>query len=317
MRRPTALDPRSPIRRVAVVLIVLLAGLALGAGPAPAAALAPTPLVLTASHVNGNVTSLAADCTSGPLTETRRITGSQSVPAGQFSSLPGRLAFDLPVSIGGAHAALRGNDGRVTLTNARGTLTLALSSGSCATPTLSYDGFTIGGTGTWTVLSDSTPGNSYRQATGSGTFRILDAGISIGAGQPWTLQLSGSVNPLQPAVTVTHRAFWGSPFNYLSRTLGVEYRIRNTGPGDAFGVVLDDADTSSAGVTRIGPVPQAVGAVPAGSERSVVVRYRVCGIAVIGCRFTADVRLAVADALDAGGPASFPRTVQVPVLPVP
>ncbi|WP_327251967.1 hypothetical protein [Streptomyces sp. NBC_01244] len=317
MRRPTAFSQRSPIRRVTVVVIALVAGLALGAGPAPAAGLAPTPLNVSVSNTNGNVTSLTADCTSGPLTETRRITGSQSVSAGLFSSLPSQLAFDLPVSVGGTQAALRGDDGRVTLTNARGTLTLKLTSGSCAAPSMSYNGTTVSGTGTWTVLPDAAPGNSYRQAIGSGTFSIVNTGISVGGGRPWTLNLMGSVDPLQPTIAVTHRAFWGGPFAYLSRTLSVEYRIRNTGPGDAFGVVLNDAATSSPGVTRIGPVPQAVGSVPAGSERSVVVRYRVCGIAAIGCRFTANVQLTVADALDAGGPASFPRTVQVPVVPVP
>ncbi|MFE4261338.1 hypothetical protein [Streptomyces sp. NPDC056883] len=316
MRRPTALDPRSPIRRVAVVVIALVAGLALAAGPAPAAGLAPTPLSISASNANGTVASLAPDCTSGPLTETRRITGSQAVPAGLFSSLPSQLAFDLPVNLSAAQAALRGNDGRVTLTNARGTLTLALSAGSCAAPTLAHAGPAISGAGTWTVVADSTPGNSYRQTTGSGTFN-LNMDLSVGTGRPWALNLLGSADPLQPTIALTHRAFWGGPFAYLSRTLSVEYRIRNTGPGDAFGVVLNDAATSSPGVTRIGPVPQAVGSVPAGSERSVVVRYRVCGIASIGCRFTADVQLTVADALDAGGPASFQRTVQVPISPVP
>ncbi|MDD9382131.1 hypothetical protein M8Z33_36920 [Streptomyces sp. ZAF1911] len=317
MRRPTALDPRSPIRRLAVVVTALVAGLALAAGPAPAAVLAPTPLNISVSNADGTVTSLAPDCTSGPLTETRRITGSQSVSAGLFSSLPGRLAFDLPVNLGATQASLRGNDGRVTLTNTRGTLTLALSSGSCAMPTLAHSGSAISGVGTWTVVSDTTPGNSYRQSAGSGTFNLVAVESSVGTGRLWTLNLLGSADPLQPTIAVTHRAFWGGPFAYLSRTLSVEYRIRNTGPGDAFGVVLNDAATSSPGVTRIGPVPQAVGSVPAGSERSVVVRYRVCGIASIGCRFTADVQLTVADALDSGGPASFQRTVQVPVTPVP
>lgn len=315
MRRPTALAPRSLFRRTVVVVIALVAGLALGAAPAPAAGLAPQPLNVSVSAANGTVTALAADCTSGPLTATRRITGSQSVPAGVFSSLPGQLAFDLPVSVGATQAALRGTDGRVTLTNARGTLTLALSSGSCAAPSLSYDGVKVSGPGTWTVVADTTPGNSYRGATGSGTFGIVGTDVTVGGGRLWKLNLMGSVDVLQPTLAVTHRAFWGGPFNYLSRTLSVEYRIRNTGPGDAFDVVLNDAATSSPGVTRLGPVPQAVGALPAGSERGVVVRYRVCSIAAIGCRFTSDIQLTVADALDAGGPVSFQRTVQVPITP--
>lgn len=296
--------------------MALLAGLVLGAAPATAAGLAPQPLSVSASNTNASVTSTGSDCTSGPLTETRRVTGSQSVPAGVFSSLPSQLAFDLPVLVGPTQAALRGSDARVTLTNARGTLTLALSSGSCAAPSLFNNGTNVSGSGTWTVVADTTAGNSYRQATGSGTF-TLSTGIAVGGGGAWTLQLLGTVGVLQPTLAVTHRAFWGGPFNYLSRTLSVEYRIRNTGPGDAFGVALTDALPTTPGVTRLGPVPQTVGAVPAGTEKAVVVRYRVCGIAAIGCRFTADVQLHVADALDAGGAVSVQRTVQVPVSPVP
>ncbi|MFE2311544.1 hypothetical protein [Streptomyces sp. NPDC059411] len=80
--------------------------------------------------------------------------------------------------------------------------------------------------------------------------------------------------------------------------------------------MTDDRQPTPA-VPRLGPGPLSVGAVPAGTEKGVVVRYRVCGIAVIGCRFTANVQLHVADALDAGGAVSVQRTVQVPVSPVP
>ncbi|MER5763079.1 hypothetical protein [Streptomyces sp. NPDC002082] len=316
MRRPTAPIPRSAVRRAAVVLIALLAGLVVMAPPAGAQGLAPYPLNVIVGSASGAVTS-GPGCSSGPLTETRRLTGSTSLSAGFFSGLPSQLGIDLPFRVGGTQAALDAADARVTLTNARGTLTLALQSGSCAAPGLSYNGTAVFGSGTWTVVPDATTTNAYRGAMGSGTFSIPAANVTVGTGKPWQLALSGSVTVLQPQLAVTHRTFWGGPFNYLSRTLSVEYRIRNNGPGDAFGVVLNDAATSSPGVTRIGPVPQAVGSVPAGSERSVVVRYRVCGIASIGCRFTADVQLTVADALDSGGPASFQRTVQVPITPVP
>ncbi|MFE2310064.1 hypothetical protein, partial [Streptomyces sp. NPDC059411] len=263
MRRSTAPHPRSPIRRAAVVVIALLAGLVLGAAPAPAAGFAPQSLNVSVSNTNGNVTSVGSDCTSGPLAETRRVTGSQSVPAGVFSSLPSQLSFDIPVLLGATQAALRGTDARVTLTNARGSLTLALSSGSCAFPSMFNSGTNVSGSGTWTVVADTTPGNSYRQTTGSGTFN-LNTGIAVGAGGAWTLQLFGTVSVLQPALTVTHRAFWGGPFNYLSRTLSVEYRIRNTGPGDAFDVALTDALPTTPAVTRLGPVPPTVGAGGAG-----------------------------------------------------
>ncbi|MEV6951931.1 hypothetical protein [Streptomyces sp. NPDC051183] len=316
MRRPTAPMPRSAVRRAAVVLIALLAGLVVMAPPAGAQGLAPYPLNVLVGSANGAVAS-SPGCTSGPLTETRRLTGSAGLSAGVFSALPSQLGIDLPFRVGGTQAALDSADARVTLTNARGTLTLALQSGSCAAPGLSYNGTAVFGTGTWTVVPDATTTNAYRGATGSGTFSILAANVTVGTGKPWQLSLSGSITVLQPQLAVTHRAFWGGPFNYLSRNLAVEYRIRNTGPGDAFGVVLTDALPTGSGVTRIGPVPQAVGAVPAGTEKRVVVRYRVCGIAVINCRFTADVQVLRTDALDVGGTESFPRTVQVPLTPVP
>ncbi|MFD9334874.1 hypothetical protein ACFWBF_10775 [Streptomyces sp. NPDC060028] len=316
MRRPTASIPRSAARRAAVVLTALLAGLVVMAPPAGAESLAPHPLNVNASSANGVVTS-GPGCSSGPLTDTRRLTGSSALSAGVFSALPSQLGIDLPFRVGGTQAVLESTDARVTLTNARGTLTLALQSGSCAAPGLSYSGTSVTGSGTWTVVPDATTTNAYRGATGSGTFAIPAAAVSVGTGKAWQLALSGSITVLQPQLAVTHRAYWGGPLNYLSRTLGVEYRIRNTGPGDAFGVVLTDALPAGSGVTRIGPVPQAVGALAAGAEKQVVVRYRVCGLLVLNCRFTADVQVLRTDALDDGGTESFPRTVQVPLLPVP
>ncbi|MCB5167123.1 hypothetical protein LG634_20055 [Streptomyces bambusae] len=328
MPRPTT--PRSDhprprprlrtVRRAAAAVTALLAGLVLAAGPAPASVrpgLAPFPFNSSTSGVNGAVTAIGTDCPTGELDLTKRWTASSPLPAGQFSDLPGTMAADMQflTRVGGG-AALRGDDSRVTLTNSRGTVVLALSSGNCTAPTLAFGGGTVAGSGTWTVVPDATATHAYRQATGAGTFTI-NAGASPATGNPWSLSLNGTLTALEPALAVTHRAFWGGPGPYLTRTLSVEYRIRNNGPGDAFNVKLVDAAVTGSGATRLGPVPQTVGTIPAGRTAGVVVRYRVCGIAVLGCRFTANVQTSYTDAFGVAATADFPRTVFVPTAPVP
>ncbi|MFJ8213511.1 hypothetical protein [Streptomyces sp. NPDC096033] len=316
MRATTAPRPRSALRRTAVVLAALLAGLAPTAAPAGAAGRAPDPLNVSASSVTGVVTG-SAGCPTGPLTDTRLTTGGAALNPGVFSSLASQLNVSLPFRVGAPSAALPAGEGQAVLSNARGSLTLALTAGSCGSPTLTYNGTTVSGTGTWTVAPDSTPGNAYRGTGGSGTFMVT-SDATPGTGRAWSLSLHGSLNVLQPQVAVTQRAYWGGIGNYLSRTLSVEFRIRNTGPGDAFGVELTDALPTEPGITRLGPVPQAVGAIPAGGSAPVVVRYRVCGLAVVGCRFTAATRTFLTDALDANGHTeAVPVSVQVPLTPVP
>lgn len=316
MRAPTAAasPARSAVRRTAVVVIALLAGLAVAAAPAGAAG--PVPVTVNGSGADGVVTS-SAGCPAGPLTDGRTLGGSDALAAGVFSSLPTQLAFGLPFRVGGAQAALPPDGTQVTLTNARGSVTVRLDGGGCDAPGLSYNGTVASGIGTWQVVPNSTPTNAYRGAVGSGSFSV-NADVTPGSGKSWGLDLLGSVEPLQPQVAVTHRAYWGGLGNYLTRTLSVEYRIRNTGSGDAFNVKLLDALPTGSGITRLGPVPQTVGSIRSGATASVVVRYRVCGIAVVGCRFTADTQTSLTDALD-GNPHTdtVPVTVQVPVTPLP
>lgn len=65
-------------------------------------------------------------------------------------------------------------------------------------------------------------------------------------------------------------------------------------------------------------MPQTVGPIPAGGSAPVVVRYRVCAIAVVGCRFTASTQTFLTDALDGYGHTEVvPVTVQVPITPFP
>lgn len=316
MRGTTAPCARSAVRRAVVVLIALLAWLVPVAAPAGAAGRVPDPLSVSGSSGAGVVTS-SPGCPSGPLTDTRQLTGSTPLTAGVFSSLASQLSVNLPFRVGATAAALPNGEGQVALSNARGTLTLALTSGDCNTPTLTSNGTTVSGSGTWSVVPDTAPANAYRGASGSGSF-TLTAGVTPGTGRAWSLSLTGNVTVLQPQLAVTQRAFWGGIGNYFARTLSVEYRIRNTGPGDAFGVKLVDALPTSSGVTRLGPVPQTVGAIPAGGSAPVVVRYRVCSIAVLGCRFTANTQTFLTDALDGNGHTqTVPVTVQVPISPIP
>lgn len=322
MRGMTAPRARSAVRRAVVVLIALLMWMASAAAPAGAvgreavARRAPDAVTVSGSSAAGVVTS-APGCPSGPLDATRQLTGGTALTPGVFSSLASQLSVDLPFRVGGAQAALPGSEARVALTNARGTLALALTAGDCTSPTLSYDGTRVSGSGTWTVVPDAAPANAYRGASGGGSFTVT-SDVTPGTGRQWTLNLTGNVTLLQPQVAVTQRAFWGGVGNYLTRTLSVEYRIRNTGAGDAFGVRLVDAPPTGSGITRLGPVPQTVGAIPAGGSAPVVVRYRVCAIAVIGCRFTATTQTFLTDALDANGHTeTVPVAVRVPVTPFP
>ncbi|WP_405981414.1 hypothetical protein [Streptomyces sp. NBC_00158] len=316
MRAPTAAasPARSAARRAAVVVIALLAGVAVTASPAGAAG--PVPVTVNASGADAAVAS-SAGCPAGPLTDGRTLSGSDALAAGVFSSLPTQLAVNLPFRVGGTQAALPPDGTQVTLTNARGSVTVRLDGGGCDAPELSYNGTVASGVGTWQVVPDSTPTNAYRGTVGSGFFSV-NADVTPGSGKSWGLDLLGNVEPLQPQVAVTHRAYWGGLGNYLSRTLSVEYRIRNTGSGDAFNVKLLDALPTGSGITRLGPVPQTVGAVRSGATASVVVRYRVCGIAVVGCRFTAGTQTSLTDALDGNlHTETVPVTVQVPVTPLP
>ncbi|MEU9037099.1 hypothetical protein AB0D45_19655 [Streptomyces sp. NPDC048352] len=318
MRAPTAAasPARSAARRAAVVVTALLAGLAVTVVPAGAAGRGPDPVTVSGSGADGVVTS-APGCPAGPLTDGRTVGGGAALGPGVFSALPSQMAVHLPFRVGGTQAALPAADTQVTIANARGFVTVQLDGGSCDAPGLSYNGTTASGTGAWHVVSNTTPANAYRGASGSGSFS-LNADATPGTDKPWGLDLLGSVSLLQPQVAVTHRAYWGGIGNYLTRTLSVEYRIRNTGSGDAFNVKLLDALPTGSGITRLGPVPQTVGSIRSGATASVVVRYRVCGLAVVGCRFTADTRTSLTDALD-GNPqtATVPVTVQVPVTPVP
>lgn len=231
-----------------------------------------------------------------------------------------------PLSGPAARAFLQGTDSHVTLSNQRGSVQLRLASGSCAAPTLAFDGFTVSGGGTWTIDPASTTG-SYRQATGTGTF-ALTLGVAPGADNPWSLDLTGNddFTVLQPGLKVELiTSYWGNlGVDYLTRRPTVVYRITNTGPGDTFAPVLTGATSSTTGVSTLGSVPQNLPDLAAGQSTTVAVRYQLgllgpCALVILGCRFDTTLAVSLPDVLDraATPPPSATVRVRTPDLPPP
>ncbi len=195
---------RLPMYRVALASCGLASFLLVGTSHTVAATGAQ-PLSESASGANGvgSIVNPGLSCANGGEGNYRDYLLSTTVPGGVLSSLPGNLRANLNVQHDGVeppvgptttNAFLLGNTSHATFSNQRGTVQLALSSGTCAKPTLPFDGTTVSGSGTW-VIDPTSSGNtgSYRQATGSGTF-TLQAGVAPGADNPWKLGLTGNAD---------------------------------------------------------------------------------------------------------------------------
>lgn len=245
-------------------------------------------------------------------------------------------------------AWLQGGDSAVTLSNQRGTVTLELRStngGDCTPPHgLTFDGLQASGPATWEI-TDST--GSYRDAVGDGT-ASFSASVAPGADNAWDLSLDGDIAVLQPdlqlEVVDTYWAFLGT--HYLARIVTVIYRVTNTGPGDAFGVWLTEADSPTQGVELIGPLPligdippewaqdpEAIGPVPqyladlpSGDSTIVRLRYKLpkpsgnppCHFIILGCEFESTLTFDMPDALDVvEAPKSATVDVSAPDFPPP
>lgn len=220
-------------------------------------------------------------------------------------------AFLLP---GGSHVAL---------SNARGTIKLGLASGSCGRggQTLSFDGTSAAGPGTWQVTSAT---GSYRQAAGSGTF-ALDANVSPGADNPWRLDLQGTLAVLQPAIGVQLvETFWGRDgVDYAKRQVGVVYDVTNIGAGDSYGTVLKAASSPTPGAsllaiivngdnllidgnTPVGTFPRSLGDLASGETARVTLKWQLplpannppCGAVILGCAIDTTLTFTVPDAMD-------------------
>jgi hypothetical protein len=211
-------------------------------------------------------------CADGGEGNYRDFLLSTTVPGGVLSSLSGYLRANLdvqhdgvepPVGVVTNDAFLLGNTSHATFSNQRGTVQLELSSGTCAAPTLPFDGTNVSGTGTW-VIDPTSSGNtgSYRQASGSGTF-TLSARVGPGAANPWSLVLNGNVAVLEPSLSISVvNTYWGNlGLDYAQRNVSVTYQVTNAGPGDSFGDTLTATSSSTPGVTPLGPTPQALAGV--------------------------------------------------------
>lgn len=307
-----------------------------GLAPATAGPV-PQPLTIDATGTNavGRIHSPGRRCADGGSGQYRHSGIEATLPAGRLGNQPGHLRGTFAVHHDGdepvgtpltgpaATAFLLGTESHVTLTTERGAVQLRLSAGSCATPTLAFDGTTVSGAGTFALDPVGTTG-AYRSATGSGAF-TLDLGVAPGADNPWHLTTSGNLTVLQPALAVEAvSTSWGSlGVDYATRRVSVTYKVTNTGPGDAFGAVANGTSSSTAGVTPLGPTPVALGDLPAGQSTTFTVRYQLgllspCALVILGCRFTTRVTATLPDALDKGTPVTTPNIpVRAPDFPPP
>lgn len=204
--------------------------------------------------------------------------------------------FDRAWLAGGSQAVLR---------DARGTVTLSLQAGSCGVAPLSLNGSMVTGTGSWTVVGTG----SYRDVTGAGTFHLV-AMVAAGPQNAFQLQLDGGLTVPDANLAVELVSAWWEPgADAGERTARVTFRVRNTGPGDAFNVQVVGSASSTPNVTSASGTA-ALGHVAANGEvlverRFVVARPR---------PHTFDVMLEVdlPDALDNARLLSQTVAVRVP-----
>jgi hypothetical protein len=318
---------------VAVVLVGMLGLFA----AAPAGGVPPThTLSLTATGANGvnSIMSPALSCADGGQGNYRNELIEAPLPAGILGQVAGDVRGNLNVNHDGVeppvgavtnNAFLLGNTSRVSLSNQRGAMQLQLSAGTCAKPTLAFDGTTVGpGSGTWTI-DPASPGNNgaYRQAGGSGTFS-LTARVGPGAANPWSISLTGTATILEPSLSISVvKTYWGNlGLDYALRNVSVTYAITNSGPGDAFGVTLDSTSSSTKGVTPLGPTPQAVGDIASQQSAQATVVYHLglfdpCTDVILNCNFASTLNVTMPDALDSPVTSSASAPVSAPALPPP
>jgi hypothetical protein len=306
------------------------------AGPVPA------PLTVSVSGNNGvdRIQDPGRRCADGGSGQFRHASIEAALPATPnaviSASLPGviRGSFDVhhdgdepvstPLSGAAAKAFLQGSESHLTLSNQRGSVQLRLTSGSCASPTLAFDGTTVSGSGTWTVDANSTTG-SYRTATGTGAF-TFSLGVAPGADNPWNVDVNGNITVPQPHLKVEALSTtWGNlGVDYLTRRPTVTYRITNTGPGDTFAPVLTKAISPNNGVATLGPIPQNLPDLQSGQSTTLSVRYQLgllspCALVILGCQFDTTLSVSMPDVLDRADspPPSATVHVRAPDLPPP
>jgi hypothetical protein len=291
------------------------------------------------------------------------LQGEQALPAGILTAPTNPLRGDLrvfadlhspyhtirtspePVAAPGPVAAaayLQPDASRVALSNARGTVKLALTSGSCSRSgrTFSFDGLQASGPGTWAVDGAS---GSYRSATGTGTFN-LNSGFAPGADNPWTLGLTGNLTVLQPKLAVSLvETYWGHDgVDYATRQVAAVYRVTNVGAGDTFAASLTSASSPTKGAslirilingknllidgnTPLSTFPRPLGDLSSTEDVLVTIVWQLplpsntsaCKLVILKCEIVTNLGFAAPDALDLPTAHSASLKVKAPDLPPP
>ena len=318
---------------LAVLVFVLAVGFVV---PAPVQAV-PLTFTVQATNGEGNSRTPGRPCGDGGDGAYWHYDYGSALAGGIFSSLAGevRVHLDLhsdlarfpntagayPAPGGGPTAFLLGGESHASLLNDRGSLKLRLTSGSCATPTLAFDGSTASGPGQWAVHAGA---GAYRQAAGTGTFTLTQAEVNPGADNRLQMSFSGGVDVLQPSLKVeVLGSYWGQlGADYVSRRPTVVYRITNTGPGDSFGARLVDAQPATNGVRVLGPRQLALGDLSSGESIQVEIRWQLgttapCALVILGCRFDTTLTVDLPDALDVRHVSSKTVAAKAPLSPPP
>jgi hypothetical protein len=304
--------------------------------PGQAAAQPPSaPGTLHAENGSGRISTPGLSCADGGEGASWHYDWSASLaPGGGVVAGDARVHLDLHSDIvrstgasledgstpEGRTAFLLGSHSLATIVTERGTIRLALQSGSCAVPSMSFDGATFDGDGTWSVARGT---GAYRNATGNGTFEISGT-AEPGADNRLDLTLTGgSLTVLQPSLQVTVvSTYWGGlGTDYLTRRPTVVYRVKNVGPGDAHGARVVGVTAPTSGVTILGPTSAALGDLRAGESRTVPVRFQLgllspC-VLVLACSFNTTLQVDLPNALGAANPQFATVRATAPVLPPP
>jgi hypothetical protein len=308
----------------------------IGVAPSSAATYgAPTPINVIVSGANGEgrIETPGRSCADGGQGAYWNYDYGARLAGGVFSSLPGDVRMHLalhsdtvrfpntgPAVVGG-NAFLLGTESHASIGNDRGTLRVRMSSGNCDAPSLTFDGTTAAGAGSWVVESGQ---GSYRDATGSGTFNVT-AAVAPGADNPFNLTLAGAVSVLQPNLQVeVLKTYWGSlGTDYLTRRVTVVYRITNTGPGDAFNAQVLTTTPNTGGVTALGGANLPLGDLEPGDSEVHHVRFQLallgppCQLIVLNCAFVTTTKVQWNDALDVVTTPSASNAAKAPNLPPP
>ncbi|MCA1832648.1 MAG: hypothetical protein ABR548_11500 [Actinomycetota bacterium] len=267
----------------------------------------------TASGTNGSGTATVGTlCTDGGTGGSAwGYTYTAPLAAGVFTDLPTTLTLHLEVRsdapAGGApNAWLHGTESFVDLQNARGTLRMLLSSGSCAAHSMTLSGAVASGSGTWAASPAAT--GAFRSITGTGTFS-LQAQLESGSANAFQLALNGSLGAPDPMASVDV----ASAAADKGHNVTVVYEV-TVSPGDAYGLKV--SGVSSPGAKLITALPLTIGDAIADTTSAMTLRFRVepktCKKPSTECELDTTLTFESHDALDVVFIESVPVHVVIP-----